>query len=147
MRKIGLLKFGLAVLLLGGVFGSYVALSGQGNNPVIAENVLAFAVGDVNSDSYPDIVAAVTASPQTHNLKLFLNHNGSFSDASSLLSIIPPAPESPAVASYIIKLANWLISITTRFWILSSWAKRNTRPATCYSSARATAHSSRRMSG
>ncbi len=106
MRKIGWLKFSLAVLLLGGVFGSYVALSGQGNNPVIAENVLTFAVADVNGDSYPDIIAGVTDSPQTHNLKLFLNHNGVFSEASSLLSIIPPAPDSPVAVPYIIKLAD-----------------------------------------
>ncbi|MEW6027624.1 MAG: VCBS repeat-containing protein, partial [Planctomycetota bacterium] len=107
MRKIGWLKFGLAVLLLGGVLGIYVALSAQGNNSVVAENVLTFAVGDVNSDTYPDIILGVTDSPQTHNLKLLLNNqNGSFTDAPYTLYIIPQLPEVKfPVIPHLIKLA------------------------------------------
>ncbi|MBI4712379.1 MAG: VCBS repeat-containing protein [Planctomycetes bacterium] len=99
-------KISLLVVLLTCGFIGYNAISGTDNPVVISDNVLTFAVGDVNSDTYPDIIVGVNDSPQTHNIRLFLNNkNGTFSDASSSLAMTVHPPEVPTVP-HIIKLAD-----------------------------------------
>ncbi|MBI4713207.1 MAG: VCBS repeat-containing protein, partial [Planctomycetes bacterium] len=108
MVKRNLFQVALAVIMLAGLFAGYRALSSESMPVTIADNVLTFVVGDVNSDTYPDIIAGVTDSPQTHNLKLFLNNqNGTFADASSLIIPILQAPQTGLpVIPHIIKLAD-----------------------------------------
>ncbi|MBI4738684.1 VCBS repeat-containing protein [Candidatus Woesearchaeota archaeon] len=89
MPKSNRVKISVSVaLLIGIIFVGYNALSGTDNPVIISDNVLTFAVGDVNSDTYPDIIAGVSDAPLTHNLRLFLNkQNGTFSDATNLLIV------------------------------------------------------------
>ncbi|HLD36295.1 MAG TPA: VCBS repeat-containing protein [Planctomycetota bacterium] len=65
---------------------------------IISDNTSGFVLADINSDNAPDIIAYVTNSPQTFNLKLLINQSGAFIDGSAGL------PARPATASFIAPL-------------------------------------------